>query len=103
VHSQFIEAVAEGRALDITAVKAIADGRIFTGRQAKDVKLIDDLGDLNEAIRLAADMAGIEGEPRVFEPRKRFSIRDLIEGRFGNWLPRLPFETGVRLKYLMAF
>src|SRR5690242_18631151 len=64
VHSQFIEAVAEGRALDITAVKALADGRIFTGRQAKDAKLIDDLGDLNEAIRLAADMAGIEGEPR---------------------------------------
>ena len=103
VHSQFIEAVAEGRALDITTVKALADGRIFTGRQAKDAKLIDDLGDLNEAIRLAADMAGIEGEPRVIEPRRRFSIRDLIEGRFGNWLPRLPFETGVRLKYLMAF
>jgi protease-4 len=103
VHSQFIEAVAEGRALDITTVKALADGRVFTGRQAKDAKLIDDLGDLNEAIRLAADMAGIEGEPRVIEPRKRFSIRDLIEGRFGNWLPRLPFETGVRLKYLMAF
>jgi len=103
VHSQFIEAVAEGRALDITAVKALADGRIFTGRQAKDAKLIDDLGDLNEAIRLAADMAGIEGEPRVIEPRKRFSIRDLIEGRVGNWLPRLPLETGVRLKYLMAF
>ena len=103
VHSQFIEAVAEGRALDITAVKALADGRIFTGRQAKDAKLIDDLGDLNEAMRLAADMAGIEGEPRVIEPRKRFSIRDLIEGRVGNWLPRLPLETGVRLKYLMAF
>jgi protease IV len=103
VHSQFIEAVAEGRALDITTVKALADGRVFTGRQAKDAKLIDDLGDLNEAIRLAAEMAGIEGEPRVVEPRKRFSIRDLIEGRFGSWLPRLPFETGVRLKYLMAF
>jgi protease IV len=103
VHSQFIEAVAEGRALDIKEVKAVADGRIFTGRQAKDAKLIDDLGDLNEAIRLAADMAGIEGEPRVIEPRKRFSIRELIEGRFGGWLPHLPLETGVRLKYLMAF
>ena len=103
VHSQFIEAVAEGRALDINTVKAIADGRIFTGRQAKDAKLIDDLGDLNEAIRLAAEMAGIEGEPRVIEPRRRFSIRELIEGRFGSWFPRFPFETGVRLKYLMAF
>jgi protease-4 len=103
VHSQFIEAVAEGRALDIKEVKAVADGRIFTGRQAKDAKLIDELGDLSEAIRLAADMAGIEGEPRVIEPRRRFSIRDLIEGRFGSWLPHLPFETGVRLKYLMAF
>jgi len=37
------------------------------------------------------------------EPRKRFSIRDFIEGRFGGILPNLQLETGIRLKYLMAF
>lgn len=103
VHSQFIEAVAAGRSLDVKDVRAVADGRIFTGRQAKVAKLVDDLGDLNDAIKLAADMAGIEGEPRVVEPRKRFSIRDLIEGRLASMMPNLQLETGVRLKYLMSF
>ena len=103
VHSQFIEAVAAGRSLDIKEVRALADGRIFTGRQAKTAKLVDELGDLNDAIKLATDMGGIEGEPRVVEPRKRFSIRDFIEGRFGGILPNLQLETGIRLKYLMAF
>jgi len=103
VHSQFSEAVAAGRSLDIKEVRALADGRIFTGRQAKTAKLVDELGDLNDAIKLAADMGGIEGEPRVVEPRKRFSIRDFIEGRFGGILPNLQLETGIRLKYLMAF
>jgi protease IV len=103
VHSQFIEAVAAGRSLDVKTVRALADGRIFTGRQAKVAKLVDELGDLQDAIKLAADMAGLEGEPRVVEPRKRFSIRDLIEGHLGGILPNLQLETGVRLKYLMAF
>ncbi|HET9131333.1 MAG TPA: signal peptide peptidase SppA, partial [Terriglobia bacterium] len=103
VHSQFIEAVAAGRSLEIKDVRMLSDGRIFTGRQAKAAKLVDELGDLNDAIKLAADMAGIEGEPRVVEPRKRFSIRELIEGHVGRIFPSLQLETGVRLKYLMAF
>lgn len=103
VHSQFIEAVADGRSLDVKEVRAVADGRIFTGRQAREAKLVDDLGDLNDAIRMAAEMVGIEGEPHVVEPKRRFSIRELIEGQVGHLLPRLQFETGIRLKYLMAF
>ncbi|MBI4400360.1 MAG: signal peptide peptidase SppA [Nitrospirae bacterium] len=103
VHGQFIEAVAEGRSMDIREVQPLADGRIFTGRQAKDFKLVDELGDLDDAIKLAAEMVGIEGEPKVVEPRKRFSIRELIESRLFAALPRLDFQTGVSLKYLMAF
>lgn len=103
VHTQFIEAVAEGRSLDVTDVQPLADGRIFTGRQAKDAKLVDELGDLDDAIRLAADLAGIEGEPKVVEPRKRFSLWELIESRLLSTLPRLDFQTGVSLKYLMVF
>ena len=102
VHKQFIEAVAEGRSLSVMDVQPIADGRIFTGRQAKAAKLVDELGDLNDAIKLAADLTGMEGEPKVVEPKKRFSIRDVIDGLTGV-LPKLRFETGVSLKYLMAF
>jgi protease-4 len=103
VHSQFIEAVAEGRSLEIGDIQPLADGRIFTGRQAKEAKLVDELGNLDDAIKLAAEMGGIEGEPKVVEPRKRFSIRELIESHFLGPLPRLDFQTGVSLKYLMAF
>lgn len=103
VHRQFIQAVAEGRSLDVAEVQPLADGRIFTGRQAKEMKLVDELGDLEDAIRLAADLAGIEGEPKVVEPRKRFSIRELLESHLLGALPRLDFQSGVSLKYLMAF
>jgi protease-4 len=103
VHRQFIEAVAEGRSLEVEEVQPLADGRVFTGRQAKDINLVDELGDLQDAIRFAADLAGIEGEPKVVEPRKRFSVRDLLETHVLGALPRLDFQTGVSLKYLMAF
>ncbi|MFQ5992635.1 MAG: signal peptide peptidase SppA, partial [Nitrospiraceae bacterium] len=103
VHAQFIDAVAEGRSLDVTAVRSLADGRIFTGRQAQEVKLVDELGDLEHAIRLAAEMAGIEGKPRVVEPRRRFSIREFLENRWLGSLPNFDLQPGVSLKYLMVF
>ncbi len=103
VHKQFIDAVAEGRAMEVAAVQALADGRIFTGRQAKEAKLVDELGNLEDAIQLAADLAGIEGEPKVVEPRRRFSIRELIESRLSVIFPKLDFYSGITLKYLMAF
>ena len=103
VHKQFIEAVAEGRAMELTEAQALADGRIFTGRQAKEAKLVDELGNLDDAIQLAADAVGIEGEPKVVEPRRRFSVRDLLESQFAGLFPKLDFHPGVSMKYLMAF
>lgn len=103
VHDQFIEAVAEGRSMELAETRAIADGRVFTGRQAKELKLVDELGDLDDAIQLAADLAGIEGEPQVVEPRKRFSIRELLESKLSSVIPKLDWNPGVNMKYLMAF
>ncbi|HQR16259.1 MAG TPA: signal peptide peptidase SppA [Nitrospira sp.] len=103
VHQQFIQAVADGRSLEVSEVEPLADGRIYTGRQAKEARLIDELGDLDDAIHIAADIAGMEGEPKVVEPRKRFSFRDIIESRWSSVFPKLEFDTGVKLKYLMAF
>ena len=101
-HRQFIEAVAEGRALDVADVETLADGRVLTGQQAKDVLLIDDLGDLKDAVRLAADMTGIKGTPPVIETTPEFSFRDwLVESLFGD-TPALPLQTGMNLMYLMA-
>lgn len=103
VHKQFIEAVAEGRAMELAEAQALADGRIFTGRQAKEAKLVDELGNLDDAIQLAADAVGIEGEPKVVEPRRRFSVRELLESQFTGLFPKLDFHPGVSMKYLMAF
>lgn len=68
VHSQFIDAIAAGRQLDHQAVRALADGRIFTGRKALELGLVDELGSLEAAISRAGELAGIEGKPEVVYP-----------------------------------
>ncbi len=80
IHAQFVEAIALERDMPIVEVMALADGRIFSGRQALDVGLIDALGTLEDAIRVAGRMGGIEGEPRVQEPvrRERLTLGDII-------------------------
>jgi len=84
VHDQFVEAVANGRGLDRTVVLSLADGRIFSGRQAKELNLVDELGGREEAIQAAASLAGITGKPKLLFPRRRFSITDWVQERFGG-------------------
>jgi len=86
VHSQFIEAVAEGRKLPIADVRAIADGRIFTGRQALELKLVDQMGDLAESIRVAGDLAGIKGKPKVVEKKKKIPLLDYLKEESAAWI-----------------
>lgn len=71
VLAQFKSAVAEGRKMKPAEVTRIADGRIFSGAQAKKVKLVDELGTLQDAINEAAKLAKIEGKPNVIYPEKR--------------------------------
>jgi protease-4 len=79
VHSQFIDAVAEGRKMDPDIVRALADGRIFTGRQAMAAGLVDELGNLQDAIDAAAELAGIEGKPKVvYPPEEKSGILDYL-------------------------
>jgi protease-4 len=72
-YDQFIEAVAEGRGMTKEEVRVFADGRIFTGRQAKELHIIDELGDYHDALDIAARMVGIPTPPKTVkeEPRKR--------------------------------
>ena len=65
IYIQFVQAVAEGRHMNESEVLELADGRILTGRQAKEVGLVDELGTFQDAVDLAAELAGIEGTPRV--------------------------------------
>src|SRR5690606_30750190 len=70
VHEQFIGDVARGRGLTVEEVRPYADGRIFTGRQAQEFKLVDALGGLHAAAKAALALAEVEGEPRLEYPKK---------------------------------
>ncbi|MBM4381648.1 MAG: signal peptide peptidase SppA [Deltaproteobacteria bacterium] len=79
VHEQFIQAVAEGRKLDPEVVRPLADGRVFSGRQARELKLVDELGGLQDAVEDAAKLAGIQGEPEVEYPaHDKKLLRELL-------------------------
>ena len=104
VHSQFIKAVAEGRNMQESEVRAIADGRIFTGRQALDLKLVDQLGDLADSIKVAGELVGIHGKPNVIEKRKKIPFFDYLKEESATWIAdvitRGISRSSVSLQYL---
>lgn len=75
---QFIRIVSKERNLPIEEVIEVADGRLISGTRAKELGLIDDLGTLRDAIALAGELAGIEGEPKVLKKKKALRILDLF-------------------------
>jgi protease-4 len=103
VHRQFIDAVAAGRKLDRARVVAFADGRVFSGSQAKSLAMVDELGGLEDAVNAAAKRAGLDVPPRVMQPRRRFSVMDLLRSQLGlgratTLVPALPaFKTPLYL------
>ncbi|MCK5660727.1 MAG: signal peptide peptidase SppA, partial [Methanosarcinales archaeon] len=64
-YGRFVNEVADGRNMPVDEVINLSDGRVYTGARAKELGLVDEIGNLYDAIDVAADMAGIEGEPRV--------------------------------------
>lgn len=100
VHDQFILAVAEGRKMLREDVRKIADGRIFTGEQALKVGLIDEIGNLEDAVKLAGKLSGIKGEPEVVSKKERFSFRDLLKGSMPEELTDV--FPSVKIKYLFT-
>jgi protease-4 len=100
VHEQFILAVAEGRNMDVSKIRKIADGRILTGQQAIDAGLVDELGNIEDAINITADLAGIKGEPKVVEEKEKRSFFDLlnssISGKINDIIPT------VKINYILS-
>lgn len=81
VHQQFVSAVAAEREMSEESVRAIADGRILSGEQAQKLGLLDSLGNMEDAITIAAELGGIKGEPAVvYAERKKFSVLQWILG-----------------------
>lgn len=101
VHEQFIQAVAEGRGMTFEEAAELSDGRIFSGEQAKELGLVDELGGLEDSIKLCARLAGIKGEPEVITREEEISFIDLlIKGEFSGKIPEM-FPT-LKIKYLLS-
>jgi protease-4 len=102
-YEQFVQIIADGRDMSTDEIYPLADGSIFTGLQAYNLGLVDTLGGLKEAIDMAADLAGIEGEPEVVRPyhRSERGIWDLVGSVFGDFETKLnEITSGPRLLYL---
>jgi protease-4 len=99
VHEQFIQAVADGRKLDRSKVAQIADGRILTGEQAKNLGLVDQLGNLQDTIDITAKMVGIEGKPNILYPKRKISIWDLLMRDMASAIVDALTEKGYELNF----
>jgi len=79
VYDHFLDIIVQERKMGKDKLREIADGRIFTGRQAKQQGLVDELGGLEEAIKMAAKMSGLKGEPEaVYAPKKKGSVWEYL-------------------------
>jgi len=88
MHSQFIQAVADGRKTKFEDVKAVANGKVWTGEQALSMKLIDQVADFQAAVDDTAKAVGIKGEPVLVHPeRDRKTVLDVLFGDVSEWLP----------------
>lgn len=82
-YNQFVDAVKEGRGLEREKILELADGRVFTGRQAKELGLIDELGDIEDAVKIAGKMGNIEGIPKTIKERpKKVGFFDILTQSF---------------------
>ncbi len=92
-YKQFLDVVSKERKIDMEDLKKIANGRVFTGSQAKKLGLVDSLGTFEDAIRIAGKMAGIEGEPTIVKERTRLGILErLTEGSTSSEIKNLKEE-----------
>src|SRR6185436_2133482 len=103
MYVQFVEAVADGRKMDIPDVRSLADGRVFTGRDGKERKLIDEFGDFQDAVDLTAKLAGISGKPRLLRlNRQRVTLLDVLTTDLSRLVPfnGQSMKSQIKFQYL---
>ncbi len=97
IHEMFINLVAEERDMPVEKVRELADGRGYTGQQALELGLIDELGNLPEAIEYAAQAGGITGEPRIIDYQATPSLWALLSSALTQPRPSVSLEELLRL------
>jgi protease IV len=103
MYVQFVEAVADGRKMEMQDVRSIADGRVFTGRDARERKMIDEIGNFQDAVNLTAKLAGITGKPNLIRAtRPRVTILDVLTGDISRIFPfsGQALKSQVQFQYL---
>lgn|SRR5690554_355598 len=101
IHSQFVEDVAECRGLDEAEVRRLADGRVYTGRQAKANKLVDEIGTLQDTIDYLAAEAGLEDPPVVYPPEERMGfVQELLSASLRSTAEEVRAQTAPRVQLL---
>src|SRR3989440_3930047 len=103
MYVQFLEAVAGGRELGLQEVRSLADGRVFTGRDAKERKLIDEIGNFSDAVDLTAKLAGISGKPRLIRlNRQRVTLFDVLTSDLSRLSPfnGQSMKSQIKFQYL---
>lgn len=104
IYRQFLTRVSTARKMPVAEVAPIAEGRVWSGTRAKELKLIDQYGDLQAAIREAGKRAGIKGEPRVktMKPPRPFLVELLSGLEGGSATPRDALARAVTVSRLKA-
>jgi len=80
VYDGFVEIVAQARDLPLEDVRELADGRVYTGQQALELGLVDEVGTSDDAVAKAAELGGIEGEPHVIELKPTITLMEALYG-----------------------
>jgi len=103
IHEQFINDVSKGRNMPQEAIREVADGRIISGEQAKNLGLIDRLGNFDDAIQWAGSLGGIQGEISTMRPPKATLgiIEEILENEIHSWISRISaFQKYQSIGYL---
>jgi protease-4 len=85
IYDQFLSVVADNRNLSKDYVESVAGGRIYTGKKARELGLVDEVGGKQTAIDIAAHMGGIEGEPRIITYKKTGFFEEFVGTAFANF------------------
>lgn len=102
-HKQFVGHIAKGRNMDTATVMKSADGRIFLGEQAVELGLADQIGNLNDAVNLAAKMAGLEEKPQAVIIEKDKTVIEQLYERFRAAIPHSNINRPQGIYYLFGY
>jgi protease-4 len=98
MYDTFVSVVAQGRSLEDSQVRELATGEIYTARRGHEMGLVDELGDFDLALNLAAELGNVRPKPRWIRPKRSFSER--LTGRVGNRAPGLGLLSAETLRLL---